>query len=51
LEKYILAAFITLGARISVEIIVGIAIKAKNPSIKFRIKLNEVVAPPIILRM
>jgi hypothetical protein len=40
---------VTLGAIIIVAVIVGIAIRAKTPSIRLIIILNEVVAPTIIL--
>ena len=48
---YFLISFITLGAKIMVAIIVGNAIKAKTPSIKFIIISNEVVAAKIILKI
>ena len=47
--KYEFAAFITLGAIIKVASIVGMAIKAKKPSIRLIIMLKEVVALTKIL--
>jgi hypothetical protein len=49
LEKYFFARYMTFGAKMIVAIIVGIAINAKNPSIRFRIRSNEVLAPIKIL--
>ena len=46
---YALNSLTTLGASIIVAIIVGIAISAKAPSIKFSIILKGVVAANIIL--
>lgn len=40
----------TLGAMIIVAVIVGIAIKAKNPSIRLIIMLRVVVAPNKMLK-
>lgn len=51
LEKYLFASFSTRGAMMRVAVIVGIAIKAKNPSIRLIIMLKEVVAPKRMLRM
>lgn len=39
----------TFGAKMMVANIVGIAIKAKNVSIKLIIRLKDVVAPNIML--
>lgn len=41
----------TFGASIIVAVIVGIAIRAKVPSIKFSIILKGVTAPKMILKM
>ena len=48
-EKYFLAAFFTLGARIMAEIMVGIDINAYAASIKLIIDVKEATAPKTIL--
>ena len=47
LEKYIFASFITFGAKIIVEIIVGKAINANIPSTKF-ITISSVIIDAIV---
>ena len=48
---YVFSATITLGDNNNVASIVGMAIRAKKLSIRFIIKLKDVVAPIIILKI